>query len=100
MTPSAKNLINHLYYQCDDLASYSHHLTAAQCDAAFRWIRDIVLYIKIGTEEEYEYDNAVWATTRLDQLVNLAKNGSNGHCLGSSEGMYNENNEMSDSDED
>lgn len=76
MKSSTKNLINHLYSQCDDLGTYSHHLTAEQCDSAFRWVRDIVLYIKTGTEEEYEYDNAVWASTRLDQLVNLAKNGS------------------------
>ena len=75
MTVSAKRLLNQLYSQCDDLASYSHHLTVEQCDAAFRWVRDIVLFIKTGTEEEYEYDNAVWAATRLDQLVNLAKNG-------------------------
>jgi hypothetical protein len=76
MKSSAKNLINHLYSQCDDLGAYSHHLTAEQCDSAFRWVRDIVLYIKTGIEEEYEYDNAVYASTRLDQLVNLAKNGS------------------------
>ncbi len=80
MTKSAKNLINHLYSQCDDLATYSHHLTAKECDSAFRWVRDIVLYIKTGTEEEYEYDNAVFAATRLDQLVNLAKNGSDESC--------------------
>lgn len=85
MKSSTKNLINQLYSQCDDLGAYSHHLTAEQCDSAFRWVRDIVLYIKTGTEEEYEYDNAVWASTRLDQLVNLAKNGSNG----STEDMYN-----------
>lgn len=76
MTVSTKRLLNQLYSQCDDLASYSHHLTASQCDAAFRWVRDIVLYIKTGTEEECEYDDAIWAATRLDQLVNLAKNGS------------------------
>jgi hypothetical protein len=80
MAQSTKRLLNQLYSQCDDLASYSHHLTEAQCDAAFRWVRDIVLYIKTGTEDEYEYDNAVFAATRLDQLVNLAKNGSNEPC--------------------
>lgn len=77
MTQSTKRLLNQLYSQCDDLGTYSHHLTAEQCDSAFRWVRDIVLYINTGTDEEYEYDNAVWASTRLDQLVNLAKNGSN-----------------------
>lgn len=75
MAPSTKNLINHLYSQCDDLGAYSHHLTAEQCESAFRCVRDIVLYIKTGTEEEYDYDNAVWAATRLDQLVNIAKKG-------------------------
>lgn len=75
MSPSTKKLINHLYSQCDDLGAYSHHLTAEQCESAFRRIRDIVLYIKTGTEE-CEYDNAVWASTRLDQIVNIAKNGS------------------------
>ena len=76
MKSSTKNLINHLYSQCDDLGTYSHHLTAAQCDAAFRYVRDIVLFVKSGSEYEDDYDNAVWASTRLDQLVNLAKNGS------------------------
>ena len=75
MTVPAKRLLNQLYSQCDDLASYSHHLTAAQCDAAFRYIRDIVLFVKSGSNDEGDYDNAAWAATRLDQLVNLAKNG-------------------------
>lgn len=75
MTASTKRLLNQLYSQCDDLASYSHHLTAAQCDAAFRYIRDIVLFVKSGSEYEDDYDNAVWAAARLDQLVDLAKNG-------------------------
>lgn len=76
MTESAKRLLNQLYSQCDDLASYSHHLTASQCDAAFRWVRDIVLFIKTGTNDESDYDDAVWASTRLNQLVDLAKNGT------------------------
>ena len=76
MAESAKRLLNHLYSQCDDLASYSHHLTADQCDAAFRWVRDIVLFIKTGTNDENDYDDAVRASTRLNQLVDLAKNGT------------------------
>lgn len=88
MAQSTKKLINHLYSQCDELGSYSHHLTAEQCDAAFRLVRDIVLYIKTGTDEEYEYDNAVLASTRLDKLVNLAKNGSNESVLEAPENMY------------
>jgi len=75
MTQSAKRLLNQFYSQCDDLASYSHHLTAAQCDAAFRWVRDIVLFVKSGSDYEDDYDNAVWASTSLNQLVDLAKNG-------------------------
>ena len=75
MTQSAKRLLNQLYSQCDDLASYSHHLTTAQCDAAFRLVRDIVLFVKSGSDYEDDYDNAVWASTRLNQLVDLAKNG-------------------------
>lgn len=76
MTVPAKRLLNQLYSQCDDLASYSHHLTADQCDAAFRWVRDIVLFIKTDTNDESDYDDAVWASTRLNQLVDLAKNGT------------------------
>jgi hypothetical protein len=76
MTVSANRLLNQLYSQCDDLASYSHHLTAGQCDAAFRWVRDIVLFIKTGTNDESDYDDAVWASTRLNQLIELAKNGT------------------------
>ena len=76
MTESTKRLLNQLYSQCDDLASYSHHLTAPQCDAAFRWVRDIVLFIKTGTNDESDYDDAIWASTRLNQLVDLAKNGT------------------------
>lgn len=76
MTESAKRLLNQLYSQCDNLASYSHHLTAGQCDAAFRWVRDIVLFIKTDSNSESDYDDAVWASTRLKQLVNLAKNGT------------------------
>ncbi len=75
MTQSAKKLLNQLYSQCDDLASYSHHLTESQCDAAFRWVRDIVLFIKTDSDSESDYDDAVWASTRLNQLIGLAKNG-------------------------
>lgn len=73
MKQSSKRLLNILYSQCDDLALYSRHLTASQCDAAFRCVRDIVLFINSGSDNEREYDVAEWASTHLNELVNIAK---------------------------
>lgn len=75
MKQSVKKLLNQLYSQCNDLASYSHHLTESQCDDAFRRVRDIVLFIKADSDSESDYDDAVWASAQLNQLVDLAKNG-------------------------
>ena len=79
MTAKGRILLNALYSQTGDLGAYSHHLSAAQCDQAFRDIQEIVLFLKVdNAENEYEYECAMKASVDLNQLINFAKNGNTG----------------------
>lgn len=77
MTKLAKKLMNKLYSQCDDMAAYSHYLTSKQCDDAFRYIRNIVLFVKTGSDDKSDCDNAIEDSIRLNELIVVAKNGYN-----------------------
>lgn len=79
MTAKGRILLKALYSQTGDLGAYSHHLSAAQCDQAFRDIQSIVLFLKVDNpENEYECECAMKASEDLNQLINFAKNGNTG----------------------
>ena len=74
MNSLQKRLVTRLHRQCDDLAVYSHHLSTAQCDTAFLWIRDIVSFIKSKSNSEEGCNCALRASDNLEGLIDIAVN--------------------------
>lgn len=74
MNSLQKKLVIRLYRQCDDLAVYSHNLSTAQCNTAFSWIRDIVLFVKSKSNSEKDCNCALRASNNLESLIDIAVN--------------------------
>lgn len=74
MNSLQKKLVTRLYRQCDNLTVFAHNLSTAQCDTAFRWVRDIVLFVKSESNGEEDCYYALKASDNLESLIDIAVN--------------------------